>query len=53
MLDLFDIRNTKCDVKIFTNVGSSSDWQDWQKPRNAKMVYFFVMGGGAGGGGGF
>lgn len=54
------IHNTRLgsleDASIFTARGIASDtgdWQQWQKPRNAKMVFLFLVGGGAGGGGGF
>jgi hypothetical protein len=44
------------DAVVFTARGLTSDtgdWQHWQKPRNAKMVFIFCVSGGGGGGGGF
>ena len=41
-------------LQVFKNTGgtTTTDWQVWIKPRNARMVYIWNMGAGAGGGGG-
>ena len=42
------------DVQMFNSMGINSvQWQTWNKPAGATMVYMWCVGGGGGGGGGF
>lgn len=50
MIDMYNLSTNSLNAQTFT--AGSTQWQIWNKPSNAKMVYIFVIGGGAGGGGG-
>ena len=50
MIDMSNLSSPYLNTQIFT--AGTTQWQVWNKPNNAKMVYIFVIGGGAGGGGG-
>ena len=50
MIDMFNLSSQHLNTQVFT--ASTTQWQTWTKPNNAKMVYIFVLGGGGGGGGG-
>ncbi len=52
--DVFNFpSNFKGDVQIFhANNLSTTNYQQWIKPRGTSMTYFFLVGGGGGGGGG-
>lgn len=51
MIDFFDIPNNSLKTQVFYQKGNT-DWQTWNKPKGAKMIYILCIGGGAGGGGG-
>lgn len=50
MIDTFNIPDSGTSNKVFFTNGTL--WQVWQKPNNAKFVYFYVIGAGGAGGGG-
>lgn len=50
MMGLHNLTESPLSSQTFT--ANSSQWQIWNKPQNAKMVYIFMLGGGSGGGGG-
>lgn len=50
MIDMFNLSDPYLNTQVFT--AGSAQWQTWNKPNNAKMVYIFCIGGGSGGGGG-
>jgi hypothetical protein len=50
MVDMFNLTADTFSNQIFT--ADTLNWQVWNKPTNAKMVYIFCLGGGGGGGGG-
>ena len=52
MIDIFNLPNTAENTQIFYSDGTTSTWQTWRKPRNAKFVHILCIGGGGGGGGG-
>jgi len=53
MIDIFNLPSNTANNQVFHAVSSgSTQWQTWQKPNGAKMVYFYVLGGGGGGGSG-
>jgi len=56
MIDYINVPRNETSIWVFysnsSGVTTTTNWQTWQKPRNAKFVSFFVIGGGAGGGGG-
>lgn len=42
------------DIQMFYSMGTANtQWQTWNKPAGATMVYMWCVGGGGGGGGGF
>ena len=49
MLDMYNIARSETSKIFYSN---NSDWQIWNKPDKANMIYFFILGGGSGGGGG-
>ncbi|HUC88031.1 MAG TPA: hypothetical protein VMR95_02695, partial [Candidatus Binatia bacterium] len=51
--EFFFPSNTFGDVKQYYCSGSTSNWQEWVKPRACSMIYMFCLGGGGGGGAGF
>lgn len=51
MLDVFNITDNSPFNQVFYTKGTT-DWQVWNKPSNAKMVYILCMGSGSGGGAG-
>lgn len=51
MIDMLNIPVDSDSTKIF-HFNGSGNWQTWQKPAKANLVYMFVIGGGSGGGGG-
>ncbi len=50
MIDVFNIPNIGSSSKAFLPNGNV--WQTWQKPNNARFIYFYVIGAGGSGGGG-
>lgn len=56
MLDVLNIPRPELNNWVFYTTAfdatSTTHWQIWQKPRNAKFICFYVVGGGGGGGGG-
>jgi len=51
MLDLFNLPFTN-NVEIYLSNGGNAGFQIWNKPKRARLVYFYVLGAGGGGGGG-
>jgi hypothetical protein len=51
MLDLFHIPSNTDSTKIFYAQGATN-WQTWEKPRNAKFIQIFCLGAGGSGGSG-
>lgn len=52
MIDTFNLPNNSLNNQVFHSNGSTTGWAVWNKPNNAKFVYFMALGGGGGGGGG-
>ena len=53
MIDVFNLPDNSMRSQVFYPLSSgSTQWQTWQKPAGAKMVYFYLLGSGGGGGGG-
>ena len=50
MIDVFNIPDITSNSKVFLPNGNV--WETWQKPNNARFIYFYVIGAGGAGGGG-